>query len=214
MLAFLPDLVSRLATMKEKEPASGDDSEAIDHLSLFLHHLQDEYEETLTEIGNLLEHHEMQFDLMWAILVPRTIFYVPCPHSGEPRAARLIRFDLVKPPCEPRFWQLKLEYVEWFGANAENSRHMLHFGFANLQHVKITDFKGTMKIRRLSAYPLVYHQNVKELKAMLLSRGRTWCELQSVHHRQYEGIAVDQGQPQQFHPDMMMPIPRKRYVSP
>lgn len=49
-----------------------------------------EYKRTLYRIKNLTSHGEITADLLYAIMVPRTVLLTKCPISGEPRALQLI----------------------------------------------------------------------------------------------------------------------------
>ncbi|RDX40257.1 hypothetical protein OH76DRAFT_1490451, partial [Lentinus brumalis] len=59
-------------------------------LTVLMDYLRKDYRSTLAKIASLKASGEITFDLLYAILVPRTILVTECPVTGEPRALQLL----------------------------------------------------------------------------------------------------------------------------
>lgn len=73
--------------------------------------------------------------------------------------------------------------VDWDGEN---------FGLGAAQF-NVWEWEGTMKITKLSAYPLEYHPNLTKLKEVLITRGKAFEQLSGYHYKDYQGIAIGEG---------------------
>lgn len=82
-------------------------------------------------------------------------------------------------------WDLKLEYTESTGQNADNSPA---FGYSIIS-TTIHNFAGSRKITSLAAFPLKFHPEAEELTARLVERGKKWASLKDCHHMRYDGVA-------------------------
>ncbi|KAI0697369.1 P-loop containing nucleoside triphosphate hydrolase protein [Cytidiella melzeri] len=170
LLSWLSELTAHLATLEES-------SVSFAHLSHLLDWLNTEYGETLETLASLLEHSEITFDLLWAILVPnKTVLQIPCPLTQEPRAVRLINAENV-------------EYLE-----TDVSTKGVQFGYARLGNViDIPGFSGTQSISTLGVYPMKYYAGPdghEGLKTRLIARGKRWADFAGgVNHLAYKGVA-------------------------
>jgi hypothetical protein len=180
-MTFYPRLKERLTSRPASEPLPQGEM----HLDLLVKYLDAEHRATLLQIQNLQDHQEATFDLLWYIFIPRTLFYLPCPVSGEPRVAMLISSSLKTNVVGQKFWSLKLEYTDASGATESGSPA---FGRASL-NVSITEFKGTKKIINLSTYPFALHPSTERLARQLIERGRNWALLDGARHKRYDGTA-------------------------
>lgn len=215
LLSWLPELKAHLATLVSdpKSPTSL----THDHLSHLVGWLATEYADTLDSLASLIAHDEITFDLMWALYIPRkTILYMTCPTTGEPRAVRLAyvekyqKSELGGPSGVPVsfdpglaavldtagqndyakfFWRLSVEYLET-DVSAKEAR----FGYAHLFGViDVPGFSGTKKIKSLGVYPMPYYAGPggpEALRTSLVERGRRWSAIAGgVHHLYYKGIA-------------------------
>lgn len=80
---------------------------------------------------------------------------------------------------EPQF-TLECSYVNYNG-----------YTFGKTQTVcSIYPFEGSTKIADLNCIPSGFHPCEKEMKAMLLARGKRFEELQGKHYMEYKGIAL------------------------
>ena len=70
------------------------------------------------------------------------------------------------------------------------------FGYG-VTRVTLAHFDGAQEIHTLSAFPLQYHPESAQVRAMLVSRGRRWAALAGVHHVQYHGTGIRREEDQQ-----------------
>lgn len=193
VLTFLPDFKVYATALRMKENKTEDDKSMSSHLDFFLDYMRTEHASTLSIISNLLAHNEITFDLLWAVLVPRTIIYTKCRITGEPRAVRLTHAERGTTcngvPC----WDVEGEYVEYNERchDEKAAGNTPRFGFANSTSLSILIFDGAAKIASLPHYPITYHPQVDQLKVLLVERGRKWCALQGVHHMHFKGMGVN-----------------------
>ena len=64
-------------------------------MRVLLDYLRKDYRGTLAHIENLTTHGEITFDMLYAILVPRTVVITECPTTGVLRALRLLSVNKV-----------------------------------------------------------------------------------------------------------------------
>lgn len=175
------------------------------HLTHLIDYLTTTHASKLSSLASLLAHDEITFDLLWALYVPRkTVLYILCPVTDEPRAVRLTHAELCQ-KIDPQgtvpaahdptglmvgrqdgshnvqyMWRLVVDYVEADIADATDPRkgNITGFGYAGLGVVlDIPTFTGTRKISELPAFPIQYYAGpggVEGLKSRLIARGRKW----------------------------------------
>lgn len=163
-------------------------------------------------IANLTAHGEITSELLYAILVPRTIIVTECPVTGETRALQLRALRQVKLGSgkASTVWRLLCESIDSLeeaihGRNVESNVNGRAPGQANQPRtpsvgeksfgrvetvIYIEPFSGTKKINTLAAFPLKYSRDPEGLKEMLLERGRKWASLKGIHHVHYQGTAA------------------------
>ncbi|KAG6864452.1 hypothetical protein C0991_009401 [Blastosporella zonata] len=184
-ITFLPSFKKyrdELAAKKNKEEA---DAHVIASVDLLVGAIHSDWGSTLQKIKRLKSHQEMTYDLLFAILVPRTLFVTKCAITGRPRLFKLIsaqRTALEGKSC----YQLTCESIDLVDRISDGS---VVVGKVQTQ-ILVRQFKGTTKIQNLDAYPLEYHPNPAALLEVLLKRGKKWVGLVGVHHKQYRGIAA------------------------
>ncbi|KAG6908079.1 hypothetical protein DXG01_006214 [Tephrocybe rancida] len=184
-ITFLPSFKKYrddLAAKKEKGEA---DAHIIASVDLLVGAIQSDWRATLQKIERLKSHQEMTYDLLYAILVPRTLFVTKCAITGRPRLFKLMtsqRTALEGKSC----YQLTCESVDLVDRISDGS---VVVGKVQTQ-ILIRQFKGTTKIQNLDAYPFDYHPNQAALRDTLMKRGKKWVGLVGVHHKQYRGIAA------------------------
>lgn len=167
---------------------------------VLIDYIRKDFKSTIATIANLTSHGEITFDLLYAIMVPRTVLVTTCPVTGEPRALRLISATKIRTMSGALFDLLceSMDAVDDnnamagdISAEAEVRRAGGGRAFGKVQNrVIIVGFMGTVKINTLEAYPIKYHANETELRKQLLERGRKWTSLRGVHHMQYKGTAA------------------------
>lgn len=153
-------------------------------LDIFLEYFRKDYRATLASIKNLTSHGEITFELLYAVLIPRTIVLTQNILTGELQALQLTSATLTSPGLGPPFYDVILE-----GVDVDDS-DVLHInGFTRIQtRVLIPSFKGTVKITSLEIYPIQYHPQQAEVREKLLNRGMKWAKIAGgIHHMYYEG---------------------------
>lgn len=207
LLAFLPQLESYNSSLKSKKSRSIEETYIFNSLTLLLDYLRKDYLGTIAKINNLTSHGEIVFDLLYAVMVPRTILVTECPSTGEPRALQLVSATKVK-TMGTGFYDLLCESIDavdhanddattngWAngtGNSVDQELNKAGFGksFGRVRsRVLIGPFKGTVPINSLDAYPIKYHVKEDELRKKLLARGEKWVGLKGIHHMQYKASA-------------------------
>src|SRR5690606_4303809 len=84
---YLPQLEEELAKEKEK-PEDVRNQRIIDHLALLVDYVVTDFSPTAKRLYPLLQHHEITFDLLWALFLPNTLVYTTCPGSQEQRVVK------------------------------------------------------------------------------------------------------------------------------
>ena len=150
------------------------------------------------------------------LFVPRkTILYITCPTTSEPRAVRLLHAEKLQKAdvvgggsvaFDPSglsvsfesanqsdnskfFYRLVLEYVE-----TDVSPKGVRYGYAGLGTViDVPGFAGTKRISAIGVYPISYYEGPggpEGLRTRLVQRGKRWAGLAGgVHHLAYKGVA-------------------------
>jgi len=184
LLSFLPSFETYRSNLKTKANASEEDGYVIASLDVLIEYLRRDYRQTIASIENLTSHGEITFDLLYAVMVPRSTVITHCPVTGELRALELISFTKIPTPsgflcnliCE--------------GIDAEDSEDSNSITFYRTQsRILLPDFDGTVKITSLDAYPIQYHPQEAELRRSLIARGLKWSKLTGIHHMSYKGTA-------------------------
>ncbi|OSC99323.1 P-loop containing nucleoside triphosphate hydrolase protein [Trametes coccinea BRFM310] len=217
LLAFFPQFEEYEKQLRAAA-RSQQDTNILMTFGVFLDYLRKDYRATLAKIANLTAHGEITFDLLYAILVPRTILITECPATGETSALQILSAKQVGGGSTLQslaYWVL-CESVDSL-EDAIHGRSVVNaapttptdhaaavpnnpilarprFGgktFGRVQSkIYIEHFSGTKKINSLAAYPLQYHHDPDALKQMLIERGRKWASLKGIHHMHYEGTAA------------------------
>lgn len=175
---YLPDIESALT--KEKElPEDSKDKTKIQHLELLVEYIVEDYADVSKQLYPLLEHHEITFDLLWALFLPNTLLYVVCAGSNEPRCLKMDWGEIRSSMQRGKFFYMDCHYVDYDGKS---------FGEANAV-LEIDQFRGTRRIDSLPVFPLAYHENEEALREKLITRGRKFGALKGMHYRFYKGLA-------------------------
>ncbi|KAI0357755.1 P-loop containing nucleoside triphosphate hydrolase protein [Trametes cingulata] len=211
ILAFFPEFEEYEKRLRTKTRTLHDDH-VLSSLAVLLDYLRKDYRATLAKIANLTSHGEITYELLYAVLVPRTIIVTECPVTGETRALQLraVREITLGSVKSPRVWRLLCESVD----SLEEAIHGRHVDtdtrapapptsakqripgigektYGRVESViYIEPFPGTRKINTLPAYPLKYSSDPQAVRDMLLERGRKWLSLKGIHHVHYQGTAA------------------------
>lgn len=187
LLASLPAFKRYLVDLESKNITKDKDL-TIEHLTFFINFLNMEYAPTLQKINALTLQDEVTFDLLWTILLPRSILLTTCDITSEPRAVRLLRTYAYETSGE-HYLRLTCEYVD---ARMDSTPLEPKLGLATLT-IDIPKFEHVMKITDLKAYPLERSPNEHKIRTELIARGRRWVNWSGVHHVVYKGLAYNRG---------------------
>ncbi|KAH7106087.1 P-loop containing nucleoside triphosphate hydrolase protein [Auriculariales sp. MPI-PUGE-AT-0066] len=194
-IAFFPELEAYQKALASKADCDKTDEDIAraQHLKLLLEFFRHEHGAQIAELESLRQHGEITFDLMWAIMRPRTLIFLRHdPVTGEPRAMHLVKAELSVPFGEPPQWSLTVEYIDATGNGARyastGQMDGPRFGLSTKQ-IKIYRFNGTQKITSLRAFPMVYHPRKEEMRTKLIERGKRWRDLDGIHNRFYDSVA-------------------------
>ena len=184
-MTFLPAFLAYRDTLTAKKNKREEETYVLASVNVLLEWLHTDYRTTISTIKNLLSHGEIRWDLLHAILLPRSIFVARCAVTGEFRAFKLNSVSRASLDGIS-VYQLACESVDLIDKPMTNT-----VGVGRVQSViNIGHFKGTVKISSLDAYPIKYHPVEKELRKSLIKRGRKWIALTGIHHKQYRGIGA------------------------
>ncbi|TFK80871.1 P-loop containing nucleoside triphosphate hydrolase protein [Polyporus arcularius HHB13444] len=89
LLAFFPQFEQYEKALRSKG-RTPEEEHVLATLTVLMDYLRKDYRSTLAKIASLKASGEITFDLLYAILVPRTILVTECPVTGEPRALQLL----------------------------------------------------------------------------------------------------------------------------
>jgi hypothetical protein len=184
-IAFHPHFLEYAETLKSQNKRRPEDTHMINSVNLLTSTIASDYRVTLATINRLLSHSEITFDLIYAILIPRSIMVTRCAITGLPRLFELTSWQRV---CINGIavYQLQLESVDLIDRTATRS-----VGVGKIQTVVcLRPVRGTVKIDSLDAYPVKFHPDEEKLRETIVKRGKRWVSFIGVHHKQYDGIAA------------------------
>ncbi|KAJ7264526.1 P-loop containing nucleoside triphosphate hydrolase protein [Mycena haematopus] len=161
------------------------EANVLSSVNLLLSFLSADYRTTIATIDRLTAHNEITFDLLYAILVPRTLVVARCAVTGLERLFQLQYFTRTSVEGTP-VYQLALEGVDL--VDRPMTQTVVVGRVSTLVYIPF--FKGAMRIDKLDAFPLKFHPAEVQLRETITRRGQKWVELIGVHHMQYSGIAA------------------------
>lgn len=186
-MAFLPGFQTYRDDIKTRERASEEDEHVLSTVDILIDYLRKDYRTTVAAFENLTSHGEITFDLLFALMVPRSIMVTTCPVTGEPQALQLTSATKIRTPSG-FIYNLICEGIDGDDSDTPNAK-----GFCRVQsRVILPSFNGTVKLTSLDAYPIQFHPREAELKRSLIARGRKWASLTGVqaHHMHYKGTGA------------------------
>jgi hypothetical protein len=185
-LTFYDEFVAYRDELKTKKPRTEYDNHVLSSVNILLSWLESDYSNTLARIKHLKAHGEMTFDLVYSILVPRSLIVTECAVTAQPRVFRLLSTSKVIIDKTLFCYQLNVESIDLLDRVVTQT---VAIGKAGTSFF-LQGFKGTVKINSLDAYPLKYHKDHDELRKTLIERGKKWKGLIGIHHVQFDGIAA------------------------
>jgi hypothetical protein len=184
-LTFLPNFVAYRDKLANKK-RTVEENHILASVDVLLEWLHSEYSTTIATIEKLTSHGEITFELLYALLVPRSIFIAQCAVTGKPRALKLMSIARTSLDDVPAY-QLICESIDLIDRLTTNT-----IGIGPVESIiNLTYFLGTAKITSLAAYP-IHHHPATDLRQSLIERGRKWLSLNGIHHKQYNGVAAFQ----------------------
>ena len=112
LITFFPKLESYERKLADKQIRTEEEEAVLASVGVLLDYMRKNYRQTLARIDSLLSHSEITFDLMYAILIPGTVFVYPCSVTRELRAMRLEAGRLGVDQCGRPCYQLLLEGID------------------------------------------------------------------------------------------------------
>jgi hypothetical protein len=153
-------------------------------VDVLIDYVRRDYRSTIASIRNLTAHGEITFELLYAIMLPRTVLVTTCPLTGELQALKLISGNLVR-ALKGALFIMILE-----GIGLEDVKDSTAQSFLRIQtRLIIPEFDGVVKINELEAYPIQFHPSENELRQSFITRGRKWSKLAGIHHVNYKGTS-------------------------
>ncbi|KAG6843561.1 hypothetical protein H0H93_000632, partial [Arthromyces matolae] len=141
-ITFLPLFKQYRDALEAKKPKDEADPHVTVSVDLLLGAIQSDWRSTLHKIERLKSHHEITYDLLFAILIPRTLFVTKCAITGRPRLFKLVnsqRTAIEGKPC----YQLTCESIDLVDTVSDGG---VSVGKVQTQ-ILIKQFKGTTKIQ-------------------------------------------------------------------
>lgn len=125
------------------------DLETKTHLELFHRVLEAELRDDLKARDDFILNGVITYHTIWMIFEPGTVVFSV--KDGQPCTVKFNNGNYQQTRCG-NCYALGCQMVDWDGEN---------FGLGNEQF-SVWEFEGTMKITKLSAYPLEYHPNLNK----------------------------------------------------
>ncbi|KAH9487460.1 ATPase family AAA domain-containing protein 3B [Psilocybe cubensis] len=184
-ITFQPKFLEYASELAAKKARTHEENNVLASVNLLTETIASDYRVTMATIERLIQHGEITFDLLYAILVPRDLMVTKCPITGSPRLFQLTSWIRTSIEGKPMY-QLNLESVDLVDRQIT---HSVVVGRVQTT-VYLKPMRGTVKIDTLDAYPMKFHSDPQGLKETILKRGQKWVSLIGVHHKQFDGIAA------------------------
>ncbi|KAF7341709.1 AAA domain-containing protein [Mycena sanguinolenta] len=184
-LTWLHDFTAYRDALVARKRRTEQETHVLSSVNLLLSFLAADYRTTIATIDRLTTHNEITFDLLYAILVPRTLVVARCAVTGLERLFQLQFFTRTSVDGVP-VYQLGLEGVDL--VDRPMTQTVVVGRVSTLVYIPF--FKGAMRIDQLDAFPLKFHPAEAQLRETIARRGQKWVDLIGVHHMQYNGIAA------------------------
>ena len=160
--------------------ATEQDSETHAHLELFHKTLEEELRDDLKARDDFILNGVITYSTLWMIFEPGTVVFAV--KNGQNCAAKCTNGNYIQNNCGI-YYGVHCQIVDWDGEK---------FGLGN-ESLKIWEFEGTMKITKLSVFPINYHPHLPKVECELIARGKLFEELSGYHYKAYQGVAIGEG---------------------
>ena len=195
-----PRLTAYHLELQNKQERSHDDDLQLNAVAALLDYLREDHGYTIARLDSL---QEITFNLLYAILIPGTLFLASHVTTEEVCVVQLKghTYDM-----DSRTYTLHCEGVDAVDSRQtgtdENLLGLATLGqkFGKARSVwTILYFDGVTKINTLPLYPIGYHSKEANLRDALIARGRKWANLYGMHHATYKGKAKYNGKVFEVH---------------
>ncbi|KAF5251704.1 hypothetical protein FANTH_3314 [Fusarium anthophilum] len=124
------------------------------------------------ETGNVM------FDGLWQIFAPHE--FVITKSYGVEAVCRVTKYELVKQPPKPSYWEIHMEYIDWNGNRCGYAKTM----------IIIPEFAAYRRVTSLPAYPLSFHNSPSKIRKQMTERGRKFEALRGYHFQACSGSKI------------------------
>ncbi|KAI0325259.1 P-loop containing nucleoside triphosphate hydrolase protein [Cubamyces sp. BRFM 1775] len=122
LLAFLPEFEAYASKLRTKAQRTVEQTNVMKTVDVLTEYLRKDYRATLAKVANLVAHHEVTFDTLFAIFIPRTMVMTECPITGEPRAFRLLSATrMTDAKSLPSYYDLVCESIDLFSDEVKST---------------------------------------------------------------------------------------------
>jgi hypothetical protein len=164
--------------MKANQAVQNDDA-ASRHLELLVKFIEKAYMSTSQQLEVLLKHHEITYELLWALFKPNMILYTTCPGTRKPRCVKYDFGEERKLNNGMIYYSMQCRYLDFDGKA---------FGEV-LTELPIFKFRGTQRINTLRCFPLQFHPDKGSTMTNLIKCGRRFVSMMDPHHCHCRGDA-------------------------
>lgn len=158
------------------------DETAKSHFQILHDVLYGELKDAIAVRNDLVANKVITFEHLWTIFEPASLVY-----SMDDGQERLYELSSSSQSYDSfrglAYLRLSCVSVDWDGEK---------FGRRD-ESLLIYEFDGTEKIAKLSAYPLIFHQDPLKLSDRLVLRGKQFELFAGYHYMAYKGIALSSG---------------------
>ena len=153
---------------QEEEAKTGDDSdrELIEDINTALDYIEGEFSSTTANLGSLLKHGDITYDLLWAIFKPGVVVYTDKNLLRELQAVRFL-FCSYEESQQGKWLEIRAQMIHHDG-------NEIGWGITSL---RIPYFEGGRQITSLAAYPLDLHPQADMVRSFLVERGRKYVSI-------------------------------------
>lgn len=156
------------------------DSELAAHLPILMKFINEQFEDTISEVANLASEGLTTYDNMWALYRPGMKIFTRI--RGQQRVYELNSYQYVcNANCQA--FSLNVDFIDYDGDE---------FG-TRTTTLSIPKFSGTAPVTALNAFPLARHPNAVDISRTLIARGKKWEKINAAGQSflDYKGVAVD-----------------------
>jgi hypothetical protein len=164
--------------IKANQAIQNDDA-ASRHLKLLVEFIEKAYMSTSQQLKVLLKHHEITYELLWALFKPNIILYTTCSGTRKPRCFKYDFSEEKKLDNGMIYYSIRCRYLDFDGKA---------FGEV-LTKLPILKFRGTQRINTLLYFLLQFHLDKGSTMTNLIKCGRRFISMMGPHYRHCRGDA-------------------------